>query len=873
MNMKSMKNVGRLFGIVAMVAIIGLAVTACDQASDPAPSQWTVSLIQNHTSTDNTEVTYFVHVNGGQFPASVSTPSARSGWAFTGFWTARSGGTQYFNANGARTSAAGGSRTLQNNLRLYAQWNQGTTPPPTDPGPTPPTDPGPTPPTDPGPAPPPQQPDLTTPVNIDDIIGVAASGPVVFTLGTTQGGDFVELRMTGRTADWHGLDIQFPALIAAGDLSATGTYSVRATGRGGASATGQFMIQGMQPGHDWGTLVPLAAGQPFTLTRNFTMQAGPAPWAGDPRWATARLTTDGVGASAEIIFTSIEILRVPGNVVVFSLADAITDNTEQTPPQGQIPSNLVGTWEDEGGGSLVLNANGTLVMTDFGSPQSGTFSVSGNNITITLSGEEPMTGTFVLVGDTLTLSMAEWDWRLYREGAGGITWSAAPSPGIPTPSIILTFQGTPAGLVASDISIFGSVGSATEGDLTGSGNTWTLAISNVRAGDVTISIDRDGISRISQSVTLVGAEVTQPQLTGTVAITGTAQVGQTLTANLAGLSGIGFPSFQWRAGNSNVGTDSITLPLTAAHVGQRITVTVTRAGHTGSVTSPQTNPVIAAGETQQPQLTGTVTITGTAQVGQTLTADTASLGGSGTISFQWRRGTANIAGATNSTLVLTAQDQGENISVRVTRANNTGHVDSPSVGPVIAAGGTQQPQLTGTVTITGTAQVGQTLTANTANLGGSGTISFQWRRGTANIAGATNSTLVLTAQDQGANISVRVTRANNTGHVDSPSAGPVIAAPIPAPNPPFSVVIMRPTSNSLTVTWTGVVGVTTFEVQMSTTGADGPFATVNIPNASITAREHVFTNLLPNHEYHFRVRSVNSAGTSGWTVGSGRTFP
>ena len=142
-----MKTIFKL-GIIAMVAVIGLSLTACEQANDPGPSQWTVSLIRNHTGTDNTTVASFIHTDGGQFPASVSTPDTRSGWTFTGFWTARSGGTQYFNAEGARTTTAGNPRTLNNDLRLYAQWNQGTTPPPVDPGP------GPTPPPDPGPTPP-----------------------------------------------------------------------------------------------------------------------------------------------------------------------------------------------------------------------------------------------------------------------------------------------------------------------------------------------------------------------------------------------------------------------------------------------------------------------------------------------------------------------------------------------------------------------------------------------------------------------------------------------------------------------------------------------------------------------------------------------
>ncbi|MCL2193032.1 MAG: InlB B-repeat-containing protein, partial [Treponema sp.] len=130
MKMKSIKNGGRPLGIVAIVAMIGLAVTACDQSSDPAPSQWTVSLIQNHTSSDNTTVASFVHTNGGQFPANVATPAVRTGYEFTGFWTTRSGGTQYFSAYGVRMAAAGNPRTMDNDLRLYAQWHQGTTPPP-----------------------------------------------------------------------------------------------------------------------------------------------------------------------------------------------------------------------------------------------------------------------------------------------------------------------------------------------------------------------------------------------------------------------------------------------------------------------------------------------------------------------------------------------------------------------------------------------------------------------------------------------------------------------------------------------------------------------------------------------------------------------
>ena len=90
-------------------------------------------------------------------------------------------------------------------------------------------------------------------------------------------------------------------------------------------------------------------------------------------------------------------------------------------------------------------------------------------------------------------------------------------------------------------------------------------------------------------------------------------------------------------------------------------------------------------------LTGSVDITGTANVGETLTADTSSLGGTGVVSYQWRRGNSaatadsTISGATSQTYTLTAADQGKYISVRVSRDGYSGTVTSNPAGPVLAA--------------------------------------------------------------------------------------------------------------------------------------------------------------------------------------------
>jgi len=74
------------------------------------------------------------------------------------------------------------------------------------------------------------------------------------------------------------------------------------------------------------------------------------------------------------------------------------------------------------------------------------------------------------------------------------------------------------------------------------------------------------------------------QLTGTVSIIGTTRIGRTLTANTENLGGIGSISFQWMRGTTNIGTNSSTYTVQAADVGQTITVTVTRAINSGSVT-------------------------------------------------------------------------------------------------------------------------------------------------------------------------------------------------------------------------------------------------------------------------------------------------
>jgi len=179
-------------------------------------------------------------------------------------------------------------------------------------------------------------------------------------------------------------------------------------------------------------------------------------------------------------------------------------------------------------------------------------------------------------------------------------------------------------------------------------------------------------------------QVSIPQLTGTVSISGTAEVGQTLTANTSSLGGSGTISYQWKRGTINIDTNSNTYVLVGADAGSAITVTVRRVGYSGSVTSDPTAIV------PFPALTGTLTITGNTWVGQLLTANTGGLNGKGVYSYVWKRGdTADtvdtvITGVNQQSYTLTQADVGKYITVSVNTSNNPGNITSAAVGPTTA---------------------------------------------------------------------------------------------------------------------------------------------------------------------------------------------
>ena len=183
---------------------------------------------------------------------------------------------------------------------------------------------------------------------------------------------------------------------------------------------------------------------------------------------------------------------------------------------------------------------------------------------------------------------------------------------------------------------------------------------------------------------------------------------------------------------------------------------------------------------------GAPTISGTAQVNETLTAGTSGItdaNGLDNVSYtyQWIRvdtdsTETDISGATGGTHTLVAADQGKTIKVRVSftdDASNAETLTSAATAAVSAAALTNTAA-SGAPVITGTAQVGQTLTAGTsgitdANGLDNASFTYQWIRVNTDstetgISGATGGTHTLVDADQGKAIKVKVSFTDDAGN-------------------------------------------------------------------------------------------------------------
>ena len=277
--------------------------------------------------------------------------------------------------------------------------------------------------------------------------------------------------------------------------------------------------------------------------------------------------------------------------------------------------------------------------------------------------------------------------------------------------------------------------------------------------------------------------------TGVPTIGGTAQVGETLTADTSGiadadgLDNVSF-SYQWLADGADIsGATDSTYTLVVDDVGKTISVTVTfsdDAGNEEESTSAATDAVEPGTEEAQAAntpATGAPAVTGTAQVGETLTVDTSGIADadgldSVTFAYQWLADGAEISGATGAMYTLTDSDEGKAVSVRVTFTDDAGNEETLTSAATVAVEARPNRPATGALTITGTAQVGELLTADVSSIKDDdgldrAAFAYQWQADGTDLSGAAGSSYTLAGSDEGKAMSVTVSFTDNAGHEES----------------------------------------------------------------------------------------------------------
>ena len=402
--------------------------------------------------------------------------------------------------------------------------------------------------------------------------------------------------------------------------------------------------------------------------------------------------------------------------------------------------------------------------------------------------------------------------------------------------------------------------------------------------------------------------------TGLPTINGTPQVRRPLTVDTSEITDAdGMEEsvflYQWLAKNSEVtrelaGEHSPTYTPSPAEEGFAIMVRVTFTddrGHDESLTSAATTAVIAADFNTEP--TGLPTISGTPQVGDTLTADTSAIDDDDGLTnvayrYQWlgnqsvldaNTGTyyytnVDLPGETGSTYTLVPADKGRTFAVKVSFTDDAGYAESLTSRNTVVVAAKPSSEPTGLPAIDGTPQVGQTLTADTSAIDdadGLTNVSYSYRwtasktvidenTGTsltviALLSGDTSSTYTLVPADAGYTFQVNVSFTDDEGNNESLTSVATEAVAATVPTAPQSLSVATGDQvQELEASWqapssNGGSAVTGYKVQWKE-ATDSWDTAADVSQATETGTTYTITDLTGGVEYAVRVIATNDVG-------------
>lgn len=246
---------------------------------------------------------------------------------------------------------------------------------------------------------------------------------------------------------------------------------------------------------------------------------------------------------------------------------------------------------------------------------------------------------------------------------------------------------------------------------------------------------------------------------------------------------------------------------------------------------------------------------------------------------------SEISGATSTTYITTASDNGKWIRSEVTASDGTNSNQATSAAKLIKR---YAPVNLAIPTISGTAKTGNTLTAagtsstywkaTTDKTGDTSPETFTYKWYYANGSVATNNddtaSYVIDSDDDGQTLRVKITATNSGGSTTSgfSTATATITTPKP-PNTPATPTTSGITSTNITFNWTAPTvdathnAATSIDYYKSTSSTAPTNLTEPTGNNPIATLSESFSFVKTNSPdtYYFWVRAVNDDGQSSWS--------
>ena len=684
--------------------------------------------------------------------------------------------------------------------------------------------------------------DETFTVTLSDPSSNARLGPMKSAVGTILDDDHLPT-VVSATVDGSDLEITFTETLAAAANLTNSAFAVKKTPAGSneetVSLVGPTSISGATVtltlatavAHT-DTLVKVSYSKPVTDNNNRLEDANGNEVASFINWAVTNDTADTTApefSSAKVVESTLEITFTEALATAANLANNAFV-VKKTPAGGNEETVSLGGPPSIRGATVTLNLNPAVVHSD---------------TDVKVSYTIPQTDDYNRLEDADGNEVASFTNRAVTNTTVDTTVPTVSSATVDESELVIIFTETlaaaanlannafavkkmPAGGNEETVSLGGTP------TISGDAVTLTLATAVVHTDtDVKVSytkpqtddnnrLEDPADNEVASFTDLAVTNITSDNnaATGAPAISGTARVSETLTAEQGtiadtdGLPATSFPTgytFQWVRVDDGTdaeisGATSSTYKLVEADQGKQMKVKVSFRDNAGNDEGPLTSAAWpAVGAVAAGNATGAPTISGTARVGETLTADTGAImdadgktmaeaGDAGyAYSYQWFR--VDSDGVSNATGVgldqdmyeLVAADAGKKIRVQVSFTDDADNAEGPltsATWPVV--GSILTGNATGAPTISGTARVGETLTADIsaimdvdgqtmAEAGDAGyAYSYQWFR--VDSDGVSNATGVgldqdmyeLVAADAGKKIRVQVSFTDDADNAEGP---------------------------------------------------------------------------------------------------------